>query len=107
MHIYTKSADVVACGVDIMLYTTVTYFLCGMMDLFPGALRGMGHSAVPMILSVIGTVGTRIVWIYLVFPYHRALDFLKSVSDKTILIPPACGFVRYPEAKIYINFPRT
>ena len=76
MHIYTKSADVVACGVDIMLYTTVTYFLCGMMDLFPGALRGMGHSAVPMILSVIGTVGTRIVWIYLVFPYHRALDFL-------------------------------
>ena len=76
MHIYTKSADVVACGVDIMLYTTVTYFLCGLMDLFPGALRGMGHSAVPMILSVIGTVGTRIVWIYLVFPYHRALDFL-------------------------------
>ena len=76
MHIYTKSADVVACGVDIMLYTTVTYFLCGMMDLFPGELRGMGHSAVPMILSVIGTVGTRIVWIYLVFPYHRALDFL-------------------------------
>ena len=76
MHIYTKSADVVACGVDIMLYTTVTYFLCGIMDLFPGALRGMGHSAVPMILSVIGTVGTRIVWIYLIFPYHRALDFL-------------------------------
>lgn len=76
MHIYTKSADVVACGMDIMLYTTVTYFLCGIMDLFPGALRGMGHSAVPMILSVIGTVGTRIVWIYWIFPQHRALDFL-------------------------------
>ena len=76
MHIYTKSADVVACGTDIMLYTTLTYFLCGIMDLFPGALRGMGHSAVPMILSVVGTVGTRIVWIYWVFPQHRALDFL-------------------------------
>ena len=76
MHIYTKSADVVACGTDIMLYTTVTYFLCGIMDLFPGALRGMGHSAVPMILSVVGTVGTRIVWIYWIFPQHRALDFL-------------------------------
>lgn len=76
LHIYTKSADVVACGVEIMLYTTVTYFLCGIMDLFPGALRGMGHSTVPMILSVIGTVGTRIVWIYGIFPYHRALDFL-------------------------------
>ena len=60
MHIYTKSSKVIECGVDIMLYTTVTYFLCGIMDLLPGALRGMGHSTVPMILSVIGTVGTRI-----------------------------------------------
>lgn len=76
MHIYTKSSKVVECGVDIMLYTTVTYFLCGIMDLLPGALRGMGHSTVPMILSVIGTVGTRIVWIYVIFPCHRSLDFL-------------------------------
>ena len=76
MHIYTKSTKVIECGVDIMLYTTVTYFLCGIMDLLPGALRGMGHSTVPMILSVIGTVGTRIVWIYVIFPCHRSLDFL-------------------------------
>ena len=76
MHIYTKSTKVIECGVDIMLYTTVTYFLCGIMDMLPGALRGMGHSTVPMILSVIGTVGTRIVWIYVIFPCHRSLDFL-------------------------------
>ena len=76
MHIYTKSSKLIECGVDIMLYTTVTYFLCGIMDLLPGALRGMGHSTVPMILSVIGTVGTRIVWIYVIFPCHRSLDFL-------------------------------
>ena len=76
MHIYTKSTKVIECGVDIMLYTTVTYFLCGIMDLLPGALRGMGHSTVPMILSVIGTVGTRIVWIYVIFPCNRSLDFL-------------------------------
>jgi len=76
MHIYTKSSKVIECGVDIMLYTTVTYFLCGIMDLLPGALRSMGHSTVPMILSVIGTVGTRIVWIYVIFPCHRSLDFL-------------------------------
>ena len=76
MHIYTKSTNVIECGIDIMLYTTVTYFLCGIMDLLPGALRGMGHSTVPMILSVIGTVGTRIVWIYVIFPCRRSVDFL-------------------------------
>ncbi len=76
LKIYTSDPEVVQCGMEVLLYTTVTYFMCGLMDLFPGALRGMGHSAVPMILSVIGTVGTRIVWIFLVFPAHRSLDIL-------------------------------
>lgn len=76
LKIYTKDTDVIRCGMEILSYTTVPYFLCGIMDLFPGALRGMGHSAVPMILSVIGTVGTRIVWIFGIFPHHRSLAIL-------------------------------
>ena len=76
LHIYTSDPEVIVCGMEILLYTTDTYFLCGLMDLFPGAMRGMGHSGVPMILSIIGTVGTRIVWIYMLFPYYRSLRFL-------------------------------
>lgn len=37
---------------------------------------GMGYSAVPMVLSVIGTVGTRIVWVFGIFPNHRSLSVL-------------------------------
>lgn len=73
LMIYTNSEDVIKCGVEILSITTVPYFLCGIMDLFPGALRGMGYSLVPMILSVIGTVGMRIFWIFAVFPSHRTL----------------------------------
>ena len=76
LTIYTSNSKVIQCGMEILLYTTVTYFLCGFMDLFPGALRGMGRSGVPMILSIIGTVGTRIVWIFWIFPNHRSLDIL-------------------------------
>ncbi len=76
LQIYTEDAEVIACGMEILAYTTITYFLCGWMDLFPGALRGMGYSAVPMVLSVIGTVGTRVVWIFGIFPYHRSLAIL-------------------------------
>lgn len=76
LKVYTSDPEVIQYGMEVLLYTTVTYFMCGLMDLFPGALRGMGHSAVPMILSVIGTVGTRIVWIFWVFPAHRSLDIL-------------------------------
>ena len=76
LRIYTTEADVIQCGLEILSITTVPYFLCGIMDLFPGAMRGMGYSAVPMVLSIIGTVGTRILWIYGFFPYHRSLHFL-------------------------------
>lgn len=76
LKIYTRDSQVIQCGMEILAYTTVPYFLCGIMDLLPGALRGMGHSGVPMILSVIGTVGTRIVWIFGIFPYHRSLSVL-------------------------------
>ena len=76
LHIYTEQNNVIQCGVEILSYTTITYFLCGLMDLFPGALRGMGYSAVPMLLSIIGTVGVRILWIFVLFPAHRTLGFL-------------------------------
>ena len=76
LKIYTRDSQVIQCGMEILAYTTVPYFLCGIMDLLPGALRGMGHSGVPMILSVIGTVGTRIVWIFGIFPHHRSLSVL-------------------------------
>lgn len=76
LQIYTSDAEVIRCGMEILAFTTIPYFLCGIMDLFPGALRGMGHSGVPMILSIIGTVGTRIVWIFGIFPHHRSLEIL-------------------------------
>ncbi len=111
LRIYTSEPDVIVCGQEILLYTTATYFLCGIMDLIPGSLRGMGHSTVPMLLSVIGTVGTRIVWIYGFFPLHRSLRFLFISYPAswllTILMQVLCFyFVRkkvYREMKLREN----
>lgn len=76
LGIYTKQEDVIQCGMEILSISTIPYFLCGLMDMMPGSMRGVGYSAVPMILSIIGTVGTRLVWIYGVFPEHRSLYVL-------------------------------
>ena len=76
LKIYTSDADVIRCGVEVLAFTTVPYFCCGIMDLLPGALRGMGYSGVPMILSIIGTVGMRVVWLFGIFPHHRSLYVL-------------------------------
>lgn len=108
LKIYTSDQAVIQCGMEILLYTTVTYFMCGLMDLFPGALRGMGYSAVPMLLSVIGTVGTRVIWIYLIFPKHRALDVLfisyPASWFVTIILQVICYyFVRKRVKKKFLN----
>lgn len=76
LGIYTKQEDVIQCGMEILSISTIPYFLCGLMDMIPGSMRGVGYSAVPMLLSIIGTVGTRLVWIYGVFPEHRSLYVL-------------------------------
>ena len=74
--IYTDDPNVIKCSVEILALTTVPYFLCGFMDTFPGVLRGMGRSTVPMILCLLGTVGVRILWIYCFFPHNRTLGYL-------------------------------
>lgn len=76
MSVYTTNPVDIAFGLEIMSVSTFTYFICGIMDLIPGAMRGLGHSTIPMILSIVGTVGTRIVWIFWIFPHHRTLTFL-------------------------------
>ena len=74
--IYTDNSDVIKCSVEILALTTIPYFLCGIMDAWPGIIRGMGRSTVPMILCIIGTVGVRILWIFFFFPHHRTLRYL-------------------------------
>lgn len=78
------------------------------MDLIPGALRGMGHSAVPMILSIIGTVGTRIFWIYWVFPMHRSLMVLflsyPASWTVTILLQTVCFY--FVRKKVHSTMPQ-
>ena len=107
LQIYTKDPDVIKAGMEIISITTIPYFLCGIMDLFPGAMRGMGRSGVPMILSIIGTVGTRIVWIYGIFPLHRSL-FVLFISYPgswliTIAMQVICFFiVRKQERERYM-----
>ena len=107
LMIYTNSEDVIKCGIEILSITTVPYFLCGIMDLFPGALRGMGYSLVPMILSVIGTVGMRIFWIFVIFPSHRTLyDLFISYPASwtaTIIMQVICFLVVRRKVHSQIN----
>lgn len=58
-------------GVTRMTYVCVVYFLCGLMDVMSGVLRGMGASLSPMLVTVLGVCGMRLAWIYTIFQVDR------------------------------------
>ena len=74
LHIYSNSETVADAGMVRMQIILLTYALCGMMDVVVGVLRGMGYSVGPMIMSLVGACGLRLVWIATVFripQFHR------------------------------------
>lgn len=52
------------------------YFLCGVMDVISGLLRGLGHSLIATVGSLGGAFFFRIAWVYLVFPHYRTMENL-------------------------------
>lgn len=70
LWIYTKNPQEIDVGYIRLHYLCLPYFLCGIMDVMVGILRGLGYSTMPMIVSIIGVCGFRIAWIYGIFyPY--------------------------------------
>lgn len=63
----TDSQKAIAYGMLRLSYICLPYFLCGLMDVTTGALRGLGASFVPMLICVLGVCGIRIGWIFTVF----------------------------------------
>ncbi len=55
-------------------YICLTYFLCGVMDVCSGVLRGLGKSLTSMTVSLIGACLLRLIWIWTVFPARLTLD---------------------------------
>lgn len=76
LSLYSDGAKVIAYGADRLQVICSTYFLCGMMDVMVGILRGMGYAIAPMIVSLTGVCALRVVWIYTVFEEYRTLKVL-------------------------------
>ena len=63
LGIYSPSEIVIEKGFIRLLWICGPYFLCGIMDVMVGVIRGMGYSIMPMIVSLIGACGLRIFWL--------------------------------------------
>lgn len=76
LGIYSSDAQVIQYGMNRMKIIGTTYFICGLMDCMVGALRGMGYSVMPMLVSLTGACAFRVLWIYTIFAMNRTLPTL-------------------------------
>ena len=73
LGIYSSDAEVISYGMVRLGVVSVSYFLCGMMDVVAGSVRGMGYSILPMLVSLAGACVFRIIWIFTVFQWQHTL----------------------------------
>lgn len=71
LSLYTESADVISAGMIRFMYIGIPYVLCGIMEVFVGMLRGIGYAIAPMIVSLVGVCGLRLLWLTTVFPMEQ------------------------------------
>ena len=95
----TDSPEAIAYGMVRLACICLPYFLCGMMDVSTGALRGMGFSISPMVISVLGICGLRILWIYTIFQipqFHtpECLYFSYTISWSLTFLIQITTFLR-------------
>ena len=75
LSIYSQNESVVESGMLRLSVILVTYFTCGMMDCMASIIRGIGHSLMPMIVTLIGACGLRMLYIFTVFRIPRFHTF--------------------------------
>lgn len=95
----TDSPQAIAYGMVRLAYICLPYFLCGLMDVSTGALRGLGASVIPMVISILGICGLRIFWIYTIFQipkYHtpQCLFFSYTVTWVVTFLCQMAAFLR-------------
>ncbi len=76
LQLYSPDAEVISYGLRRMSIICTTYALCGVMDTMVGSIRGLGYAVMPMIVSLLGACGLRMLWIFTVFANHRTLETL-------------------------------
>jgi len=76
LGIYSADAEVIAYGVQRLKGICTLYFLCGVMEVLVGCIRGLGYAIMPMIVSLLGACVFRVIWIMTIFQWDKTLDTL-------------------------------
>lgn len=84
---------VIAAGLKKLSITCVTHFLCGIMEVGCGIMRGLGKSICPMIVSLIGSCALRVVWVYTAFALYPTAETLYISYPVTWILTASAHYI--------------
>ena len=82
---FTQDAEVIEVGYSRLMIILMAYILSMIYENFAGYLRGFEISVLPAILTIIAICGSRITWIYLVFPAHHTFEVIMAAYPLSFL----------------------
>ena len=83
LSMYTSNPTVIDLGMGRLTIMMAVYFICGVMNVFPGLTRAMGYSILPMIGTLIGACILRIAWLATIFAWNPTLAMLYACYPVT------------------------
>ena len=95
MGIFSTDPEVIAAGAERLATILPLHIFCSLMDVGACQLRGMGRSFEPMIITLLGSCGLRILWVFAVFPMNPTLNFLYTAYPISWTLTFAVLFIFY------------
>lgn len=95
IRLYTLDEAVIAVAMARMMHVVIVEWLPSTYEISASALRGMGCSALPAVITILGTCGFRLLWLYTVFARFPEFNMLMSVYPVSWILTGAIMLAAY------------
>ncbi len=95
MGVFTADEAAIEYALVRLYHVGMLEFFCATYEVTAGALRGMGRSTLPAVITIVGSVVLRVVWVYTVFAAFPTFEVLMDVYLVTWIITGAAMLIAY------------
>ena len=95
LRFFTGDPAVIALGQDFLWVLAPSYFTYVCIEIFSGAIRGAGEAVQPMVISLFGICGLRLVWVLAVVPMHNTMQMVAMTYPVTWVVTAVVFIIYY------------
>jgi len=95
LKLFTSDSQVIQIGIMMIRFLVPTYFTYIGIEIYSGALRGMGNSFIPMIMTCSGICLLRVIWLIFAVPKWHMITTVITCYPLTWSVTSVCFILYY------------